>query len=331
VSLLSQSWTLLKGAVVGFLEDEALTRGAAIAFYTATSFAPVLLIVIAIAGLVYGQEAAQGAITAQLGDLMGRQTAELLQTAVAGSKSRSSGFLAAAVGLITLLVTASGVFGEIQAALNTIWKAESKGTTVGGLVKARAKSLGLVAALGFLLMVSLAVSAALTAFAERINAVLPFGGTILSALNVLVSLALISFLFAAVFKVLPDCDLQWRDVAIGAIVTAVLFIGGKSLIGWRQRRCIDLRGRRRPHRPAAMGLLYKPDLPVRCGAGQSLCMPSRKPTTPKAGRGASACGRVMGPAEEAASTRPTGLYTRPKVEPRDSSWLLLGVESSTGK
>jgi membrane protein len=231
VSLFSQSWTLLKSAINGFIEDDALTRGAAIAFYTATSFAPVLLIVIAIAGLVYGQEAAQGAITSQLGDLMGRQTADLLQTAVASSKSKSSGFLAAAIGIVTLVITASGVFGEMQAALNKIWKAESRGTTVG-LVQARAKSLGLVAALGFLLMVSLAISAALTAFADRINAVLPFGGIVLSALNVLVSLALISFLFAAVFKVLPDCDLQWRDVAIGAVVTAVLFIAGKSVIGW---------------------------------------------------------------------------------------------------
>ena len=232
VSLLSQSWTLLKGAVNGFIEDEALTRGAAIAFYTATSFAPVLLIVIAIAGLVYGQEAAQGAITTQLGDLMGGQTAELLQTAVASSKSKSSGFLAAAIGIITLIVTASGVFGEMQAALNKVWKAEAKGTTVGRLVQARAKSLGLVAALGFLLMVSLAVSAALTAFAAQINAALPFGGIVLSALNLLVSLVLISFLFAAVFKVLPDCDLEWRDVALGAVITAVLFIAGKSLIGW---------------------------------------------------------------------------------------------------
>ena len=232
MSFLSQSFTLLKGAVNGFLEDEALTRGAAIAFYTATSFAPVLLIVIAIAGLVYGQEAAQGAITTQLGDLMGRRTADLLQTAVASSKSKSSGFLAAAVGIVTLVATASGVFGEMQAALNKIWKAESKGTTVGRLVRARAKSLGLVAALGFLLMVSLAVSAGLTAFAERINAALPFGGIILSALNILVSLALISFLFAAVFKVLPDCELQWRDVAVGAVITAILFVAGKSLIGW---------------------------------------------------------------------------------------------------
>ncbi len=230
--MLSSSWTVLKDAVNSFIEDEALTRGAAIAFYTATSFAPVVLIVIAIAGLVYGQDAAQGAIADQLGELMGRQTAELLQTAVASSKSKSSGFLAAAVGIITLIVTASGVFGEMQAALNKIWKAEPTGTTVGRLVRARAKSLGLVAALGFLLVVSLAVSAALTAFAGQINATLPFGGPILSALNVLVSLALISFLFAAVFKVLPDCDLEWRDVALGAIITALLFIIGKSLIGW---------------------------------------------------------------------------------------------------
>ena len=139
---------------------------------------------------------------------MGGQTAELLQTAVASSKSKSSGFLAAAIGIITLIVTASGVFGEMQAALNKVWKAEAKGTTVGRMVQARAKSLGLVAALGFLLMVSLAVSAALTAFAAQINAALPFGGIVLSALNLLVSLVLISFLFAAVFKVLPTATLN---------------------------------------------------------------------------------------------------------------------------
>lgn len=232
MSFFSSSWTVLKDAANSFIDDEALTRGAAIAFYTATSLAPVLLIVIAIAGLVYGQEAAQGAITAEFSELMGRQTAELLQTAVASSKSKSSGFIAAAIGIVTLIVTASGVFGEMQAALNKIWKAEPQGTTVGRLVRARAKSLGLVAALGFLLVVSLAVSAALTAFEGRINAALPFGGAILSALNVIVSLALISFLFAAVFKVLPDRDLEWRDVAVGAVITAVLFIIGKSLIGW---------------------------------------------------------------------------------------------------
>ena len=120
----------------------------------------------------------------------------------------------------------------MQAALNKVWKAEPKGSTAGRLVRARAKSLGLVAALGFLLMVSLAVSAALTALESQINAAVPYGGVLLSVLNVLVSLALISFLFAAVFKVLPDCVLEWRDVVVGAIITALLFIGGKSLIGW---------------------------------------------------------------------------------------------------
>jgi membrane protein len=130
------------------------------------------------------------------------------------------------------MVTASGVFGEIQTALNEIWKAQPKGTTVSRLIRARAASLGLVAVLGFLLMVSLVVSAALTAFGNHINSVLPFGKAILTLLNLAVSLVLISVLFAAVYKILPDRHLEWRDVIVGAVVTAVLFSLGKSLIGW---------------------------------------------------------------------------------------------------
>jgi membrane protein len=135
------------------------------------------------------------------------------------------------VGIITLIVTASGVFGEMQTALNAIWKAEPKGTTVSQLIRARAVSLGLVAALGFLLMVSLVVSTALTAFGNYLDSILPFGN-ILTALNGVVSLMLISFLFAAIYKVLPDRDLEWGDVMVGAIVTAVLFTIGKSVISW---------------------------------------------------------------------------------------------------
>jgi len=232
MALLSQSWSLLKAAVLSFIEDEALTRGAAIAFYTATSLAPVLLIVIATAGLLYGREAAEGAITSQFGELMGRQTAELLQTAIAGANRKSSSVLAAAIGIVTLIVTASGVFGEMQSALNAIWKAEPRGTTIGRLIRARAASLALVAVLGFLLVVSLAISAALTAFGNQLDSVLPFGQVIPMVLNTIVSLVLISFLFAAVFKVLPDRKLEWRDVSIGAFITAILFVAGKSLIGW---------------------------------------------------------------------------------------------------
>jgi membrane protein len=225
-------WKLLKGTVVSFFEDEALSRGAAIAFYTVTSLAPVLLIVIAIAGLVFGQEAAQNAILGQLSGLMGQQTAEILQTAIASAAGKSSGILATVIGVATLLVTASGIFGEMQTALNKIWKAKPKSGTVSRLVRARAASLGLVAALGFLLIVSLVVSAGLTALGDYLNSILPFGSLVLSVLNFVVSLALLSVLFAAIYKILPDRQIAWRDVIVGAVVTALLFTAGKSLIGW---------------------------------------------------------------------------------------------------
>jgi membrane protein len=140
--------------------------------------------------------------------------------------------IATFVGIATLIATASGAFGEMQSALNHFWKAKPQGSTISRLIRARAASIGLVATLGFLLMVSLAVSAGLTAFSDRLNAVLPFGAAIMSIVNVLISYALISVLFAAIYKVLPDRQLEWRDVLIGAAVTALLFVAGKSLIGW---------------------------------------------------------------------------------------------------
>jgi membrane protein len=225
-------WRLVKAAAMSFIEDDALSRGAAIAFYTATSIAPILLIVVAIAGLVFGRDAAQGAITAQLGGLMGQQTAEVLQSAIANSSDTSAGTLATVIGLLTVIATASGVFSEMQSALNVIWKAKPEGTTVSRLVRARAASLGLVASLGFLLIVSLAASAAVTALGDYLNAVVPFGRVIASVLNTVISVALLSVLVAAIYKVLPDTPIRWADVVIGALVTASLFTAGKSLIGW---------------------------------------------------------------------------------------------------
>jgi membrane protein len=223
---------MLKATVLAFIDDEALSRGAAIAFYTATSIAPVILIVVAIAGLVFGHDAAQKSISSELGGLMGQQTAEVLQSAVASAANKSSGLVASIVGIATLIATASGVFGEMQAALNSIWKAKPRETAISRLIRARIISLGLVGALGFLLIVSLAVSAALTAFSNYLDAVFPGGRLILPILNFIVSLALLTVLFAAIYKVLPDRHLQWRDVIIGAVVTALLFTIGKSLIGW---------------------------------------------------------------------------------------------------
>jgi membrane protein len=229
--MLTEAWKMIKNTVLSFIEDSALSRGAAIAFYTVTSIAPVLLIVVAIAGLVFGREAAQNAISGQLTGLMGQQTADVLQAAIASAAGKSSSILASMVGIATLVLTASGVFGEMQSALNAIWQTEPQTTTVSRLIQARAVSLGLVAALGFLLIVSLAVSAGLTAFGNYLDSIMPIGRFILPVLNFVVSFALLAVLFAAIYKVLPDRPLEWRDVIFGAVVTAILFTIGKSLIG----------------------------------------------------------------------------------------------------
>lgn len=230
--MLGDTWTMAKDSVSGFIDDDALSHGAAIAFYAVTSLAPILLIVVAVAGLVFGHDAAQAAISVQLAGLMGQQSADLLQTAIQSAAVKSSGIVASIVGLVTLIATASGVFGQMQAALNAIWKAKPRGGTVTRLVRARIASMGLVAALGFLLMVSLAASAGIAALGTFINAYLPFGQLILSAVNVAVSFLLISVLFGAIYKILPDRRMEWRDVMVGAVITAGLFTLGKSLIGW---------------------------------------------------------------------------------------------------
>jgi len=222
---------MLVDAVLSFVDDEALSRGAAISFYAITSLAPVLLIVIAIAGIVFGQDAAQNAVRDQFSALMGNETANLLQSVIANASGKSSSIIATIIGIAALIATASGVFGEMQAALNTIWKTKSQASTMSRLIRARIASLGLVAALGFLLMISLVISAGLTAFGNYLDT-LPIGKSILLVLNFVVSLVLFGILFAAIYKVLPDRTLQWRDVIAGALMTSFLFNIGKSLIGW---------------------------------------------------------------------------------------------------
>jgi membrane protein len=226
-----KSWWLARQTILGFIEDEALSRGAAIAFYTVTSLAPVLIIAIAIAGLAFGEEAARGALESQLGGLMGQAGAEVVQDIVRSASNPTAGKLASLIGLVTLIITASGVFGEIQASLNKIWKAEVATVTVSSLLRARALSLGLVGTLGFLLLVSLVVSALLSGLRDALDTWLPGIATLIRIANLLVSLGLITVLFAAIYKILPDRKLEWKDVIVGALVTALLFNLGKSLIG----------------------------------------------------------------------------------------------------
>ena len=230
--MFSKVWGLLKDTASGFSNDEIMSRAAAIAYFTIFSIAPLLLIVIAIAGLVFGRDAAQAAIMGQFTGLMGKGSGDALQSMLqsAGSQSQKSGTIATIIGVVTLLITASGAFGEIQSALNKIWKAEPK-AGLTRLVRARIASMGLVMTLGFLLVVSLAVSAGIAAVGHWVEGVFPGAKVLMAAVNFVVTLALLSIVFAAIYKFLPDKPIAWRDVVVGAIATAVLFTIGKSLIG----------------------------------------------------------------------------------------------------
>lgn len=228
--MLGQWWQILKETFSDFIEDNALSRAAAIAYFTILSLGPVLVICIAIAGLVFGQQAAQGAMVGQLQGLMGEQAAQAVQTMVASAGKHKSGVWATIIGFVTLLITASGVFGEMQSALNFIWKAQPKGG-MSTILKARAASLGLVATMGFLLLVSLVVSAGLSALGEYLNTIMPGIKLILQFANILISFAMVSALFAAIYKILPDRRLDWADTIVGAVGTALLFTIGKTLIG----------------------------------------------------------------------------------------------------
>ncbi len=159
--MFARSWLLVRDCVQAFVDDGAISRGASIAFYTITSLGPVVLVVIAVAGLAFGEDVARGAVFSELSGLMGTASADLVQTAVQSAATRSSGTVASIIGAFTLLAAVSGVFGEMQSALNAIWKAPPRGTTISR--HARTTSLGLVAALGFLMLVSLVISALLSA------------------------------------------------------------------------------------------------------------------------------------------------------------------------
>jgi membrane protein len=228
--MFSKAWHVLKFTGNGYIEDNCLSRGAAIAYYTVFSLAPVLIIVIAIAGFVFGADAARGALLDEISSLMGRQGGEAVQAMIASASDQNRSGWAGAVGLITLVVTASGVFSELQAALNAIWRTKPPAGAISRLVRARLVGLGLVMALGFLLLVSLVVSTALSAVAAWLDGIFPGATILMQIVSFLVSLGLVALLLGLIYKVLPDTSLAWRDVMAGSIATAILFNIGKSLI-----------------------------------------------------------------------------------------------------
>jgi membrane protein len=223
--------SLLRRGVDIFIGKNAPSRGAALAFYAVTSLAPILLIVIAVAGAAFGEEAARGAIFAEFRSLLGTNGADFLERIIASASAQRASLLATIIGIATLIFSASGVFTELEDALNEIWGVRYEGGMLSGLVRARLLSLGLVAGLGFLLLVSLVADAALSGLREVVNRNWPFGASLFVALNFIVTLFLVAVLFAAIYKLLPAKPLAWPYVIFGAGVTALLFQIGKLLIG----------------------------------------------------------------------------------------------------
>ena len=230
---LPQFSALLKRVFDSWLDDDVQSLGAALAYYTLFSLAPLLLIVIAVAGLVFGQEAARGEIEQQLRALMGEPGAGAVQALLASVGKPSESSLATLVGVVLLLIGATTVFGELQSALDRIWRVPSAVPVSGwlNLIRARLLSFGMILVIGFLLMVSLVLSAALATM-ERFWSPL-FGGwiTIATASNTAAGFALVTAMFALIYKVMPRARVEWRDVWTGALFTALLFSLGKALIG----------------------------------------------------------------------------------------------------
>ena len=226
-------WKLLEDTTTEWWNDNAFRLSAALAYYTLFSLAPVLVVAVAIAGFAFGREAVRGQLFEELRGLVGDSSAAALQTAVAAAAVRpSSGVVATAVGILTLIIGSSAVFGELQDDLNTIWDAKPpQGTGLWMMVRKRLLSLAMVAVIGFLLLVSLALSASVTLLGTYVADVLPLSAVLLEGVNFLASLAITTMLFASIYKVLPDVDIRWSDVWFGAAATAAMFTLGKSLIG----------------------------------------------------------------------------------------------------
>ena len=226
-------WSLLKETVTGWLGDFAPSMGAGIAYYTAFSIGPLLIIVIAIAGLVFGEEAASGYVYAQIGDLLGKDGADAVRTMVDRAGETEEGILAPIIGFALLVVGATTVFAELQSDLDRIWKAPAAKRTEGlwGMLRRRVLSLGLVVSIGFLMLVSLVVSAALAALTRWWSGWLEDFAWLMHVLDFVVSIGVVSLMFALMYKILPRVKIAWRDVWVGAFVTALLFTIGKFLVG----------------------------------------------------------------------------------------------------
>jgi membrane protein len=230
---LTDFWAMLKEAWHEWTQDKAMRLGAALAYYTIFSLAPLLVIVIAIAALVFGREAAQGQIVAEIQGVVGEASAQAIQTMIEKARAPAAGIVATVISLLTLVLGATGVVNELKETLNTIWHVEAPALGLLGTLKARVLSLAFVLGLGFLLLVSLVVSAVLSGMQMFMSHLVssPWLIYVWQAVNFVVSLGVITAVFALLYRFLPDTEIPWRDVWVGAAITALLFVISKSLIG----------------------------------------------------------------------------------------------------
>ena len=229
-----QVWRLLKEAFQEWNQDDASRLAAALAFYTIFSLAPLLIIVIAIASLIFDQATVQDQLMQQVQDLIGESGAEALTTVLdnANRPGESSGVVASLVGVVLLLVGATGVLAQLQTSLNIIWNVRTRPDMgILGFVRKRLLSLGMIIAVGFLLLVSLVLSYVLAGFSDYLQTLMPGLSTLTQLLDLLLAFGLITLLFAVIYRFLPDVRIAWGDIWFGAAVTALLFTLGKFAIG----------------------------------------------------------------------------------------------------
>lgn len=224
--------SLLKSTVTEWIDDNAARVAASLAFYTLLSMAPLVLLSIALVGTLMGEADAQSRILHEVESVVGPQAAGALAAVVGSAQRSESGFVSSVVGVIVLLVGASGVFGELQYALDTIWGVKPKpGRGIIGVIRDRLFSFSMVIGVAFVLLVSLVISTMLSGIGRVVTDALPGGAVLWQGVNLAVSLGVITLLFAIIFKVVPDIEIRWRDVWVGAFVTAALFSAGKYVLG----------------------------------------------------------------------------------------------------
>jgi membrane protein len=225
-------WGLFKQTGSEWVEDKAPRLGAALSYYTVFAIPPLFVIVIFMASLAFDETAVRAELFGQVGGLIGDKGAEAIQSALTTSNPEKTGMIASILAVVALLVTSTGLFIELQSALNTIWDVKTKpGQGIWGFIKNRLLSFAMIIVIGFLLLVSLILSAGLSAVSKYFSALVPGLDVLWMVLNVALSLVVITVLFAMLFKVLPDVKVAWRDVWIGAALTAFLFTAGKFLLG----------------------------------------------------------------------------------------------------